>query len=221
MPTIGFLHTSDVHTAVFEALVAEVAATTAAPLAVVSAVDTELLAVARRLGPEHPDVVAGLAARLAALGDAGADVVVCTCSTIGGSAESVGAALGTRTVRVDRPMAELAVATGGRIVVLAALESTLAPTRALLASVAADRGADVEIDLRLVEGAWERFEAGDSDGYLDAVAGEIATAADQADVVVLAQASMADATGRVESGTTDVPVLSSPRPAVEAVVGGS
>ncbi len=43
------------------------------------------------------------------------DVIVCTCSTIGGEAERLAAADGIVFVRVDRPMAERAIAIGGRI----------------------------------------------------------------------------------------------------------
>lgn len=64
----------------------------------------------------------------------------------------------------------------------------------------------------LVEGAWERFEAGERDGYLDLVA-EAADAVADADVIVLAQASMADAVTRT---VTRIPVLSSPRPGLAA-----
>lgn len=115
-------------------------------------------------------------------------------------------------LRVDRPMAAVAAA-ADRIVVVASVHSTLEPTLALIREEAAGRG----VDLRtlLVEGAWELFEAGDRDGYLDAVA----TAVDgvrEVDVIVLAQASMADAAVRT---TTAVPVLSSPRLGLRAAAG--
>lgn len=66
----------------------------------------------------------------------------------------------------------------------------------------------------LVEGAWERFVAGDQDGFLDLVAAAADTVGD-ADVIVLAQGSMA---GAAERTTTAVPVLSSPRPGLAAAV---
>jgi hypothetical protein len=111
-------------------------------------------------------------------------------------------------------MAERAVEIGGRIVVVAAVESTLGPTRDLLESVAAARGSDVPIEVRLIDGAWERFEAGDREGYVAAIAGALPGLAADAGVIVLAQASMAPAAEMVDVG---VPVLSSPRLAVEAL----
>ncbi|MYR63845.1 arylsulfatase, partial [Streptomyces sp. SID625] len=95
-----------------------------------------------------------------------------------------------------------------------ALESTLAPTTALLAEEAARAGRRVTVRPLFVPGAWALFEAGDTEGYVR----EIATAADSvpaadADAVVLAQASMAAAVDRV---TTAVPVLAGPRPGLAA-----
>ncbi|MFE2581891.1 arylsulfatase, partial [Streptomyces sp. NPDC059378] len=66
----------------------------------------------------------------------------------------------------------------------------------------------------LVDGAWERFEAGDTDGYVRLVAAAADAVADvDADAIVLAQASMAAAGDLV---TTRVPLLSSPRPGLTA-----
>ena len=98
---------------------------------------------------------------------------------------------------------------------VATVRSTLEPTVALIREEAAGRA--VELRTLLVEGAWERFEAGDRDGYLDAVAAAV-DAVREADVIVLAQASMADAADRT---TTAVPVLSSPRPGLRAAAGAT
>jgi hypothetical protein len=54
--------------------------------------------------------------------------------------------------------------------------------------------------------AWELFEAGDHAGYVDRVARHVQGLADDVDVVVLAQASMAPAADLV--GDLSIPVLS-------------
>lgn len=206
--TIGFLHTSSAHQPTFDALVAELI-----PGAQVqTVVDEIVLDRARLLGPDHVEIIGAIADRLAQLHTA--DVVVCTCSTIGGVAEWVGAEAGVRVVRVDRAMAELAVTTGDRIAVIVAVESTIAPTRDLLDETSMLLGRNPEIEVHLVADAWRRFEAGDNDGYLDTIAAAVEGAAKVCDVVVLAQASMAEAGERVVVG---VPVLSSPRTAVDAL----
>ncbi|WP_406087812.1 aspartate/glutamate racemase family protein [Streptomyces virginiae] len=194
------LHTSPVHVPVFDAL-----RDRNHPGAVLRhRVVPELLDRARAEGSES--VTSALRELLA---EAGTPVLV-TCSTIGATAESLAPELGVPVLRVDRPMAAVAVRTGARIAVLAALESTLAPTGELLAEEAGER--PVSIVTHLVAGAWDRFEAGDTDGYL----ARIAEAADRvagADVIVLAQASMAGAADLV---TGPVPVLSSPAPGLAA-----
>jgi hypothetical protein len=201
--TLALLHTSPVHVPVFEAL----RDTDHPGLALRHLVYEDLLARARDAGPEA--VQGEIQALLAGAVAEGASAVLCTCSTIGGVAESATAALGVPVLRVDRPMAVDAVGRG-RVVVLAALADTLAPTLALLAEEAGDRTADIRTVL--VEGAWARFEAGDRDGYLELVAAAADRVAD-ADVIVLAQASMADAVTRT---VTRIPVLSSPRPGLAA-----
>lgn len=207
-PRIGFLHTSPVHVPTFDQLVADQLPGVRA----VHVVDEQLLSHARENGPDA--VVDEVRRRLADLADKGADVICCTCSTIGGVAEDVAgrAKLAASVFRVDRPMATRAVASGTRIAVIAALESTLAPTEALLREEATRNGATVTIELVTATGAWERFEAGDQRGYLDAITAAARCAASRADVIVLAQASMAAA----EADLTDlgIPVLSSPSLAV-------
>ncbi|MGW2438216.1 aspartate/glutamate racemase family protein [Streptomyces goshikiensis] len=200
------LHTSPVHVPVFEAL-----RDRDHPGAVLRhVVVPELLDRARAEGPEA--VVPALRGLLAEVGDV---PVLVTCSTIGAVAESLAPERGARVLRVDRPMAAEAVRLGERIVVLAALESTLAPTRELLAEEGAGRR--VSPRTQVVAGAWERFEAGDTAGYLRLVA-EAADAVTDADVIVLAQASMADAAGLVR---TRVPVLSSPAAGLAAALCGA
>ncbi|MFJ8565677.1 aspartate/glutamate racemase family protein [Streptomyces sp. NPDC093514] len=215
MTDLLLLHTSPVHVPVFDAL-----RDRDHPGAVLRhLVAPELLDRARTAGPEsvipalrglltEAGVGAGVGAQAGA--EAGPGAVLVTCSTIGAAAESLAPALGVPVLRVDRPMAAAAVCAGRRIAVLAALESTLAPTRELLAEEAGER--PVSIRTHLVAGAWERFEAGDTAGYLARVA-EAAGSVTGADVIVLAQASMAGAADLV---TSRVPVLSSPAPGLAA-----
>ena len=208
---IGFLHTSPVHTPTFDRLVADIDP----DLETVDVVDESLLDKARRTGPTHPDVVDGIAAALDKLELAGASTIVCTCSTIGGEAERLGTQRDIDVARVDRAMAEAAIAAGTRIAVVAALESTFDPTRRLLESVASSCGVSVDITTVLCDGAWDAFEAGEHDRYLRAVATTCASLDGSYDVIVLAQASMADAALLFDGSTT---ILSSPALAVDAAV---
>ncbi|GED11537.1 aspartate/glutamate racemase family protein [Cellulosimicrobium cellulans] len=206
---IGFLHTADVHVATFGALVDE-----AAPgEGHAHRVDAPLLDDARAGAPTGARVRAHVDALVAA----GASVVVCTCSTLGPVAEEVGG-LGVPVVRVDRPLAEAAVRDGGRVAIVAALASTLGPTTDLLADAARRAGATVELDPVVCVDAWSAFEAGDLGAYHRAVADAARDAVRRrrADVVVLAQASMAPAAALLVD--LPVPVLTSPGSAVARAV---
>jgi len=136
-----------------------------------------------------------------------ADAVLLTCSTLGPAAEGVETRV--PVLRVDAALATEACAGGGKVAVICAAPSTLKPTRKLFEAAAARTGADVRIIL--VDKAWDAFLSGDLEGYLHAVAG----AADlgPADVVALAQASMAPAAER-----TRRPVLTSPAVGLRAAV---
>ena len=83
-------------------------------------------------------------AAVSALSGAGAKVIVCTCSTLGGIAEQSPPA-GVLVLRIDRAMAERAVASGRRILVAAALASTLSPTVELLRQIAHESGRTLEL----------------------------------------------------------------------------
>ena len=148
--------------------------------------------------------------------NAGSEVVLCTCSTIGDCAENVQQLTAKPVQRVDRAMAEKAVSLGPRIIVAAALASTLSPTRELVLDAARRAGKVIEIIELFCATAWPKFEAGDREGYFADIAAELRKVAAQGDVVVLAQASMAGATAHCED--LPIPVLSSPRLGLEAAV---
>lgn len=178
-------------------------------------VDETLLAEARLSGPDSEIVRSGVNVAIDQLNEAGADIIICTCSTIAGRAEAEGAKRSVEVVRVDRPMAERAVAIGPRISVMAALESTIKPTNDLLDEVAKQQSANPTVSTHICHEAWSHFEDGDLDTYWAVVAADCDRVAASSDVVVLAQASMA---GAADLCTTDVPVLSSPTLAVQAAL---
>jgi len=143
--------------------------------------------------------------------------VLCTCSSVGGMAEQVGRQIGLPTLRVDRPMAEAAVAAGKRLLVAACLPSTLGPTTQLLNEVAHAQNRRVEIETLLMENAWPLFQAGDEAGFARHIAGIIDHIRPRPDAIVLAQASMAGAADLLRQ--SPVPVFAAPRLGVAASLG--
>jgi len=195
---IACLHTADSNVAVFEAARPE-------GVTLSHAVRPDLLAAAEARGLT-PEITAAIAAALGGLArEGGADAVLLTCSTLGPAARAAGA------LRADAALAEAAVAGGGRVEVLCAAPSTLSATTQLFEAAAAGTGARVTI--RLVPGAWDLFHARDRAGYAALIAG--VADASRADVVALAQASMAPAAGLAARA-----VLTSPQAAMAAALAG-
>lgn len=143
---------------------------------------------------------------------AGAQVVVFSCSSISGLAAPTAEAIGIPVLRIDEAMADEAVRRGSRVAVLATLPTTLVPTAALLRERAQLAGRDVVLSEVLVEGAFEAVGSGDRARHDALVGSAIEAAATTADVVVLAQASMA---GAAQAVHVDVPVLTSPELGVQ------
>lgn len=206
--SIAFLHTAEVHVATFDALLRELAPGVEA----MHLVREDLLHEARGTGIEHPALAARVHEAMREAAADGAAVVVCTCSTLGGIAERTATGGAFAAQRIDRAMAERAVRAGPRVLIAAALESTLEPTRALVLSAAAQAGVGTRPTLLLVDEAWPHFEAGDVERYIDTLAAAIRGPAASADVVLLAQASMAPVAGRLAD--LGIEVLASPRPGV-------
>ena len=136
---------------------------------------------------------------------------ICTCTTIGPVAEAAGA------IRIDQPMMRMAAETGGSVLMVYCLESTLQPSRELLETAMLTAGNRSAIALLPLTGLWPLFEAGEADAFAQAVAVCVRDFLGRhpgIGCVVLAQASMAEAAERLAD--LPCPVLSSPELAMRA-----
>lgn len=212
---VGLLHTVPALASRFDADV-----DAAAPgLRRVHVVDAWLLATAVATGVTD-GVRAAVLGHVRHLEALGARAVLVTCSSIGEAAEDAGARVAVPVLRVDAAMAREAIALagpGGRVAVLATLASTLGPTGRLVERAARDTGVagTLRVAAEVVPEAAAARAAGDAARADDLVAAAVARAAAGADVVVLAQASMADAAARAAAGA---PVLTSPAGGVADLV---
>jgi Asp/Glu/hydantoin racemase len=177
-------------------------------------VDETLLRDATREGRVSLETARRLFAHLAAAEAHGADAILVTCSSIGGAVDAARPFSGVPVIRVDQAMAERAVERASRIGVLATLWSTLRPTAALIEQVAAQAGRTVEVRTRLCDGAFDALRAGNTERHDAVVRDGLRELLGWAEVIVLAQASMARALAGAEA-FGGVPVLTSPRLGVE------
>jgi Asp/Glu/hydantoin racemase len=157
-----------------------------------------------------PEIARRLVRYYLAAQDTGADLIFNTCSSIGDVAIMARSLVAIPLVKIDDAMAAEAVRTGARVGVLATLQTTLAPTVRLVKAQAAAAGRSVSIVEGLAQGAFEALMAKQPEKHDELVTAAAEQVAKQADVIVLAQGSMA----RMEAALaqrTGKPVLSSPR----------
>ncbi len=206
--TVAFVHTVTSLAPVFGALAEELLPDEE----IFHVVDESLLGVTRKVGGLTPTTRRRVLGHLESAAEAGANVVVVTCSSIGPAVEASREFVSVPVVRIDEPMADEAVRLGRRVGVLATLPTTLEPT----ADLVARRGA-AEVRSQLCDGAFDALAAGDREGHDELVREGLRRLAGEVDVVVLAQASMARVTDALPEEERPVPILSSPRLGMEHV----
>jgi Asp/Glu/hydantoin racemase len=178
-------------------------------------VDETLLRDATREGRVSLETARRLFSHLAAAEHHGADAILVTCSSMGGAVDAARPFAGIPLLRVDQAMAEQAVQRGTRVGVLATLWSTLGPTAALIRRTAEESGRSVEVRDRLCTGAFEALGEGDTERHDSLVRDGLRELLDWADVIVLAQASMARVIETLTDDERRTPILSSPRLGME------
>ena len=204
--TLAFIHTSALTIPIFGGLAQQ----QMPDVEVFHMVDESLLKNTLAAGHLEKTTIRRLSAMVESAGEAGADAVMVACSSIGPAVDVARELVDFPVVRVDEAMAEQAVMTGARIGVAATLASTLNPTCALIRARAQAAELERTIVERLCEGAFEAVKAGDPETH-DRIVGEgLAELAQQCDVIVLAQASMARVADTLPADKRTVPILSSP-----------
>jgi Asp/Glu/hydantoin racemase len=213
MKTIGFLHTVLGLPPTFADLAQELV-----PGAqIFHIVDETLLGNTRKLGRLTPATRRRVLGYVESAAEAGADLVVVTCSSIGPAVDASREFLDVPVLRIDEPMADEAVRVGRRIGVVATLSTTLEPTADLVARRGVAAGEDVEVLEHLCDGAFDALSAGDRDRHDELVRTGLRELIGDVDVVVLAQASMARVVETLDGAERTVPILSSPRLGMERV----
>ncbi len=159
---------------------------------VINLLDDSMLPEINQSGKITPDVRYRLHTLMLLAQSAGADAVLCACSSIGGIFEEGRALLSIPALRIDEPMAERAVAFR-KVGVAATLQSTIGPTTELILCKAAALGREVAVDAKVVDNVGTLLAEGREARYDQIVGDELRKLAWNNDVVVLAQASMARA----------------------------
>lgn len=147
--------------------------------------------------------------------DCGCDGILFTCSAFGPAIEAAGRACGLPTLKPNEAMFAQALALGGRAALVATFEPSIAPMRAEFEALQRAAGHGAALQTLFVPGAMQQLAAGDGAAH-DAAVAQAVAAGDTAEVVMLAQFSMARAAAAVQARTRAA-VLTSPDCAVLAL----
>lgn len=146
----------------------------------------------------------------------GADLIFTQCSSIGKSVDVAKKLVAVPVVKIDEAMAELAVAKGSKIAMIATVESTMRPSTDLVLEKAKEAGKEIEVIEYLVDGALKiLLEENNREKHNNLVLDMVRKAEKECDVIILAQGSMAVLLPELKD--IKVPVLTSPRLGVEKV----
>ncbi|MCE5333825.1 MAG: aspartate/glutamate racemase family protein [Desulfobacteraceae bacterium] len=179
-------------------------------------VDDGILKEVFRYGVTAPGVLRRILQQCVLATEAGAELIVFTCSSTSPAVDFIRPLCDVRIMKVDEPMAERAVQLGSRIGVITTAETTLGPSANLVKNEAARAGKTVQVDARLEADAFKARLAGNIAEHDRIIQKACAELAAQNDVVVLAQASMAHLAASLQE-RLNRPVLSSPPLCMEAL----
>jgi len=146
--------------------------------------------------------------------EAGADVIMFTCSSISSVADIANKLVGIPVYKVDAPMADAAIAMGKNIGVLATAKTTLNPSVNLILEKAKLKEKEINVKSLLISEAFNCFLKGNMEEYDRLIIEKGIEIDKDVDVIVFAQASMSHLSEEM-SKKANMPVLTNPPLAVE------
>ena len=212
VPKITFIHTMPALTTTFSQLCQQILPPQVELLHIA---DEILLRVVLAQGGLSPFIFRRVAQHVIAAEEAGATLVQFTCCSISPCASICSQLVTIPVLKIDEPMVDRALELGSRISVIATAPTTLKPTTNLVKQQAAHKGQDVQVEATLVEGALAALLSGNQQEHDRLVRTCIFHQMQHAQVVILAQASMARLLDTIPAQEQVVPLLTSPRLAIE------
>ena len=182
----------------------------------VNILDEGLVTEIERRGSLTPGLVRRLTTLVGLAEDAGAELVLLTCTAYSPVADDVQSQSDIPVLKIDELMVREALGRARKIGLVATVPAGLNMQRQLIEQIAAELGRDVELDAQLRPEAFQALSAGRRDEHDAIVLGVVEELARRNDLVMLAQASMGHLATKVPPSVS-VPVLSSPTLAVEKV----
>jgi len=210
---VGFIHTGVAIADIFKPMIAE----RLSGIATFHIVDDSLMQDFRIAGELIPVIVRRFCKQVELAEEAGADLIIVTCSSIAPAVDIARKMTVVPVMKVDEPMAEKAVSMSDQISVMATAKTTMGPSVKLIEDKAAEVGKQIEINTSLSSEAFDCFLRGDMDKHDQILRDAASDLKGKVGVVVLAQASMGHLAGAIQE-IVGVPVLTSPPLAMDALV---
>lgn len=204
MKKIAMLHTSSATLAMMQQLIADIMP----EVEVMHLVEESMIKQVMKAGGVTPNIAARIADYVHIAEKADCDIFITACSSIGTAVEQCQFLTPLQLARIDSAMVKEAIEKGERIAVLATVATTLKPTLDYVQRKIQESGKPRAVTPILMEEAFHALLAGEMDTHDRIVADGLKAAFRQADVVMLAQASMARVLQQLP--TPPVPVLTSP-----------
>ena len=177
--------------------------------------DELLLKVVVAQGGLSPFIFRRVVEHVVAAVEGGANLVQVTCSSISPCVEAAYPFVAVPVLKIDDPMISKALEIGSHIGIAATVPTTLKPTTDLLYTLAHQANKDVTVDSVLCTGAFQALASGDIETHDRIIRQHLHNLLETCQVVLLAQASMARVAATIPIEEQKVPILSSPRLAVE------
>ena len=146
----------------------------------------------------------------------GAEAILLTCSIFTPFVQRLRQEAPLPVIGIDEAMFDHAVNLGGRIDIIATIESAAKTTSVQLEERANQAGVKLDLNATFVPQAFQDLDAGRSKRHDERVREAVRNSIEGADAVILAQASMAHLASDFPG--CKVPILSSPRLAVERLL---
>ncbi len=122
--------------------------------------------------------------------ESGADGIIVTCTSVNQATKYIRPLLNIPILNIEEPVAEMAVAAGKKIGILATLPSSPVAIERVMREKAAEQGKEIEVVVRVAEGAFDVLCAGDRDKHDEMVCQALYQLAQEVDCIAFAQISM-------------------------------
>lgn len=158
---------------------------------IINIMDDSLLSESLPNGGPTKEVIRRMVLYYEAAEATGADVLMCSCTTMGPGTRAARQMINKPLFNIDEPMAKEAVAKGRRLGILATVPTSAPATIALLKMEAEEQKKEIEIKTVINEKAFKYLLAGNMEKHNEIVYQELEKLQNEVDVIALGQISLA------------------------------